>query len=311
MLRNLVKSVQVGLAAAAIALAAGMSATQAQEIPESSDPIVLALHEWTGQHITTYVAGHVLERMGYKVEYVTAAYLPSATAISDGNITASLELWDNNLGDFFPGLISEGKIEDIGETGLDAREGWLYPKHVEELCPGMPAWDAFLGCAELFGTAETFPNGRFLEYPADWGDRATQLIKSQGLAFESVPAGSEGALIAELKSSIQRKSPLVMMFWAPHWVLSTTETGWVDIPQDLVEQGSMQKPRTFKVVWPGTDDKWPAAYRFLTAYKMTNAIQEPLMDLIDNQGQDAVEVTRQWVDENEAYWTPYVDEAVN
>ncbi len=309
MLRNLVKSVQVGLAAAAIALAAGMSPASAGEIPESSDPIVLALHEWTGQHITTYVAGHVLERMGYKVEYVTAAYLPSATAISDGNITASLELWDNNLGDFFPGLISEGKIEDIGETGLDAREGWLYPKHVEELCPGMPAWDAFLGCAELFGTAETFPNGRFLEYPADWGDRATQLIKSQGLAFESVPAGSEGALIAELKSSIQRKSPLVMMFWAPHWVLSTTETGWVDIPQDLVEQGSMQKPRTFKVVWPGSKDKWPRAFKFLQAYQITNDVQEPLMDLIDNQGQDAIEVTRQWVEENEAYWKPYVDAA--
>ena len=284
---------------------------QAAEMGDVDDPIKLALHEWTGHHITTYVAGHILERMGYRVEYVTAAYLPSATAIADGNITASLELWDNNLGDFFPGLISDGKIEDIGETGLDAREGWLYPKHVEEQCPGLPAWDAFLGCAELFGTAETFPNGRFLDYPADWGDRATQLIKSQGLAFESVPAGSEGALIAELKSSIQRKSPLVMMFWAPHWVLSTTETGWVDIPQDLVEQGSMQKPRTFKVVWPGANDKWPAAYRFLTAYEITNAIQEPLMDLIDNQGQDAIEVTRQWVDENEAYWTPYVDEAVN
>ena len=36
---------------------------------------------------------------------------------------------------------------------------------------------------------------------------------------------------------------------------------------------------------------------------------EILMDLIDNQGQDAIEVTRQWVDENEAYWKSYVDAA--
>jgi glycine betaine/proline transport system substrate-binding protein len=248
--------------------------------------------------------------MGYNVEYVTAAYLPSATAISDGSITGSLEIWDNNLGEFFPKLISEGKIEEIGDTGLDAREGWLYPKHVEELCPGMPAWDAFLGCAELFAVAETFPNGRFLEYPADWGDRATQLIESEGLPFDSIPAGSEGALVAELNASIQKKSALVMMFWAPHWVLSSTETGWVDIPEDLVVKGSMQKPRTFKVVWPGAADKWPHAFKFLQAYQITNDVQEPLMDLIDNQGQDALEVTKKWVDENESVWQPMVDQAM-
>jgi glycine betaine/proline transport system substrate-binding protein len=158
--------------------------------------------------------------------------------------------------------------------------------------------------------AETFPKGRFLEYPADWGDRATQLIVAEDLPFEAVPAGSEGALVAELNASIQKKSPLVMMFWAPHWVLSTTETGWVDMPEDLVEKASMQKPRTFKVVWPGTKDKWPHAYKFLQAFEITNDVQEPLMDLIDNQGKDAVEVTKAWVDENEDAWKPFVDQAM-
>ena len=298
------------LAAAALAFAAGTTSAQAQDIPESQDPIKLAIAEWTGQHITTYIAGEILQRMGYNVEYVTAAYLPSATAISDGNITGSLEVWDNNLGEFFPKLIADGQIEDIGDTGLDAREGWLYPKHVEQQCPGLPAWDAFVGCAEMFAVPETFPKGRFLEYPADWGNRATQLIQSEDLPFEAVPAGSEGALVAELNASIQKKTPLVMMFWAPHWVLSTTETGWVDIPSDLVEKGSMQKPRTFKVVWPGTKDKWPRAYKFLHAFQITNAIQEPLMDQIDNQGKDALEVTRKWVDENEDVWKPFVDQAM-
>jgi glycine betaine/proline transport system substrate-binding protein len=298
------------LAAAAIVLAAGTTSAKAQDIPESQDPIVLALAEWTGQHITTYIAGNILERMGYDVEYVTAAYLPSATAIADGSITGSLEVWDNNLGEFFPKLISEGKIDEIGDTGLDGREGWLYPKHVEELCPGLPAWDAFLGCAELFAVAETFPNGRFLEYPADWGDRATQMIMSEGLPFDSIPAGSEGALVAELNASIQKKSALVMMFWAPHWVLSSTETGWVEIPEDLVVKASMQKPRIFKVVWPGSKDKWPHAFKFLQAYQITNDVQEPLMDLIDNQGQDAGEVTKKWVDENESVWQPMVDQAM-
>ena len=34
------------------------------------------------------------------------------------------------------------------------------------------------------------------------------------------------------------------------------------------------------------------------------------MDLIDNQGQDAIEVTKKWVDENESTWQPMVDQAM-
>ena len=307
---NLVRRTSL-LATAAFALAFATPYTGASaDVPESTDPIKLAVLEWTGQHITTYIAGQVLERMGYTVEYVTAGSFPSATATADGDLTATLELWDNNLGDFWPNLIAEGKAEDIGDVGLDAREGWLYPKYVEAACPGLPAWDAFLGCSELFATAETLPNGRFLEYPADWGDRATQLITAEGLPLESVPAGSEGALVAELKSAIEKQQPLVMMFWAPHWVLSTVETGWVEMPQDLVEKYSLVKPRTFKAAWPGLKDKWPAAYKLLKTMSVTNDIQQPLMDLVDNQGQDVRAVTAQWLDDNEAVWKAWVDQAM-
>lgn len=309
MLKYLTKSVLTVVSGVALLLGGWLPSAHAQDIPESRDPIVLAIHEWTGQHITTYIAGHILERMGYNVEYVTAAVLPAATAVADGSITGSLELWDNNLGEFWPSLIEEGKVAHLGSMGIDAREGWLYPKHVEEMCPGMPAWDAFLGCAQLFGTAETFPNGRFVEYPADWSNRATQLITNEDLPFTAVPAGSEGALVAELNASVQKKSALVMMFWAPHWVLQKVETGWVDIPQDLVEKYSLVKPLVFKALWPGAKEKWPAAWRFLEVYQVDNDVQEILMDLIDNQGQDAIEVTKKWVDENEGYWKPFVDKA--
>ena len=288
-----------------------LAATGARaEVPESADPIRLGVLEWTGQHITTFLAGGILERMGYSVEYVTAGTFPSATGTADGDLAATLELWDNNLGEFWPQMIAEGKVEDLGPVGLDAREGWLYPKFVEAACPGLPAWDAFLACSETFATPESMPNGRFLDYPADWGDRATQLIAAQGLAFDSIPAGSEGALVAELKSAIEKQQPVVMMFWAPHWVLSTVEYGWVDIPNDLVEQFGMQKPRTFKTAWAGMKDKWPAAHRLLQKFEISNEIQQPLMDLVDNQGQDVRAVTAKWLDENESVWRPWVEQAM-
>ena len=311
MVLKLFKTFVVTSLAAILLISVNVKPVKANSIPESDDPIKLAIYEWTGQHIASYIAGHILEDMGYNVEYVTAGTFPSAFGLSDGNLTATMEIWDNNLGDFWPKMLEEGKIEDIGAVGLDAREGWLYPLHVKDDCPGLPSWEALQSCAGVFADAETFPKGRFVEYPADWSDRATRLIQGEGLAFETIPAGSEGALVAELKASVQKKKPLVMMFWAPHWSLAEIETEWVEIPQELLDKYSLQIPRVFKAAWPGLKDKWPTAYKFLKVYQLDNQIQQVLMNKIDNEGQDPVKATKAWVDSNKDYWEPMVDKATS
>ena len=295
----------------ALLIMANLETAKANNIPESDEPIKLAIYEWTGQHIASYIAGHILEDMGYNVEYVTAGTFPSAYGLADGNLTATMEIWDNNMGEVWPKMLDEGKIENIGALGLDAREGWLYPVHVKEACPGLPAWDALQKCSDLFANAETFPKGRFVEYPADWGARATELINSEGLEFETIPAGSEGALVAELKAAVTKKQPLLMMFWAPHWSLAEVETEWVDIPEDLLDKYSLQIPTVIKAAWPGLKDQWPTAYKFVKIYQLNNQIQQVLMNQIDNQGQDPLVATKAWVDENKGYWQPMVDQAMS
>ncbi|MBC6439220.1 MAG: ABC transporter substrate-binding protein [Rhodospirillales bacterium] len=297
-------------AVAGVALAFGATGTATADVPESERPIVIPMHNWTGATINAAVTGQILEDMGYNVEYVTIGFLAAAQGIADGDVTYSPEVWDNNLGELYPKLIAEGKVVDLGDVGIDAREGWLYPKHVEKLCPGLPDWDAFIGCAGIFSTAETFPNGRYLDYPAEWRSRGGDLVREEGLPFEVVPAGSEGALIAELNSSVERQSALVMMFWAPHWSLFAHDVEWVNMPQDLVEKYSLQKPRVFKAGWPGMADEWPIATRFIESFRIGNADQEYMMGLIDNDGEDLMAVTREWIDSNPDTWQPYVDKAM-
>ncbi len=90
----------MGLGGLALAASLGFAQpTTAGEVPESSDPIKLAINEWTGQHITTHVAGEILKRMGYNVEYVIAGYYPQMTALEDNTISATLEIWSSNIGE--------------------------------------------------------------------------------------------------------------------------------------------------------------------------------------------------------------------
>jgi glycine betaine/proline transport system substrate-binding protein len=322
--RNIFQKAALGIVA--VPLAFGSISANAADMGAVDEPIKLALNEWSGQHITTKVAGGILERMGYKVEYVTAGYFPQFTALADGTIDASLEIWSNNVGDNWTKARDTGKVVRLGDLGLETNEGWMYPAHMADICPGLPDWEALAACAEAMATADTFPDGRILSYPADWGTRSADMIKGLAIPYQAVPAGSEGALVAELKASVDKKSPLIMMFWAPHWVLAEVDVDWVAMPMydpacsedaswgpnpNEVNDCGVDVATTFKVAWVGMAEKWPAAYAFLEAFQMMDSEQIPMMGAIDVAGEDLGEVTSAWVDANEGIWKPWTDAAMN
>lgn len=309
---------------ASVAAISVAGAATAADLGATDEPIKLAINEWTGQHITTHVAGQILESMGYTVEYVTAGNYPQHTALADGDLHATLEVWTNNVGDIYPKMKEAGKIVDIGPLGLATREGWVYPKHMEDVCPGLPDWEALVACQETLVTGETFPNGRILAYPADWGTRSADIIKSLDIPFQAIPAGSEGALVAEMKSAAARDTPLVMMFWSPHWIFSEVDAGWVELPAydpacdtdpawgpnpNATGDCGVEAPVTMKVAWTGFEEKWPAAWEVLSAYSFDTATQETMMKAVDQDGEKLEDVVAAWVESNSDTWTPWVADA--
>lgn len=297
--------------ALALALVAGPA--RAADLGAKDETIRLAMLEWTGAHISTRIAGQLLQKLGYEVDYVTAGNFPHFSGLADGTISASVEIWLNNVGDIFAKVLEEEKIENIGLLGLETREGWLYPKFMEELCPGLPDWTALEepGCVQTLSTPETAPDGRFLDYPADWGSRAATILADNDMPYVAVPAGSEGALVAELESAGAARTPLLMMFWGPHYALAENEVGWVEMPpcKDDSNEHCIRPPDVVKVVWSGFAEKWPAGYELLQQLQVSAAEQEKMMLAIDKNGQDLDTVVKEWVDANEAVWKPWVDAA--
>ncbi|MEM7670612.1 MAG: ABC transporter substrate-binding protein [Pseudomonadota bacterium] len=298
----------------------------ATELGAVDEPIKLAINEWTGQHVTTHVAGEMLKAAGYQVEYVTAGMMNQFQAIADGDITATLEIWSSNVSDEYANKIDEGTIVEIGDLGLDAKEGLAYPAHVAELCPGLPAWEALQDCAGVFATAETLPMGRLVDYPADWGTPGAERLTGFGLPFKAVPAGSEGALIAELRASTEKKSPLFIVFWQPHWAMSAYDVQFVDVPvgnddcftdaswgpnPDATMDCGFSPTRIFKAAWSGAEEKWPAAYEILSNYQLAVEDAQPMMGAVDVDGGAVEEVVADWMAANEGKWKPVVDAALN
>ncbi|MFC3615189.1 ABC transporter substrate-binding protein [Lutimaribacter marinistellae] len=313
------KTLTLGLAAASLA-----GTAMAADMGAVDEPIKLAVNEWTGQHITTHIAGEMLKQAGYQVEYVTAGYMNMYQAMSDGEIHAAVEIWSSNVSDDYAVKVEDGGIVELGDLELAAKEGIAYPAHVADMCPGLPAWEALKECAQNFATAETIPQGRLVDYPADWGTPGADRMTGLELPFKAVPAGSEGALIAELRASTERQTPLLITFWQPHWAMSAYDVQFVDLPvgeeacfndpawgpnPNAVNDCDFSPTRIFKAAWAGMEEKWPAAHEILSNYTLSVDAQQPMMGEVDVDGKPVEEVVAAWMAENEQVWRPVVDAA--
>lgn len=308
----------IALSAALLATTAGVSLAQ-----ESTEPIKLTLHDWTGQLITTEIMGEVLKKAGYNVEYVQADYIAQFAGLKTGDLHVAMEIWETTGRDAMDEATGTGQVENLGETGMQAIEEWWYPTYMKEKCPGLPNWEALKeeACAEAFSTAETAPKGRYLGGPVTWGGYDDERVVALDLPFEVVHAGTDAALFAELESAYQRKAPIILWVYAPHWAPAKYEGEWVDFPAYTAEcytdpaWGSNPdeaydcgKPRgpIWKVAWSGVKEQWPGAYEAIKAFTVDNDEMGAMITAVDLDGKSVSDVVGEWMTANEGRWSTWI-----
>jgi len=310
----------VGALAGAVACLAVAGTAMAE--PESKDPIKLTLHDWSGQLITTNIMAEVLKKGGYNVELVQADYLAQFTGLKTGDVHVAMEMWETTGREAMDEAIATGTVENFGETGMEAVEEWWYPAYVKEKCPGLPNWEALNDCADVFATAETAPKGRYLGAPVTWGGFDDERVEALGLNYEVVHAGTDAALFAELQSAYDRKAPILLWVYAPHWAQIKFEGEWIEFPTYTPECYSdpawgsnpdmaydCGKPRgpIWKVGWAGVKDKWPGAYNAIKAFNISNDEMAAMIAAVDLDGAALDAVVAEWMSENEERWSAWLE----
>lgn len=305
---------------ACMALALGAAPALAQE---STDPIRLTLHDWTGQLITTQIMGEVLKQAGYNIEYVQADYLAQFAGLETGDLSVAMEIWETTGREAIDASVATGNVEVFGPTGMQAKEEWWYPAYMAERCPGLPDWHALLepACAEAFSTAETAPNGRYLGGPVTWGGFDDERVEALGLPFEVIHAGTDAALFAELESAYQREAAVLLWVYAPHWAPAKYDGAWVEFPTyeaacytdpawgenpDMAYDCGKPFGDIWKVGWAGVKDKWPGAYAAIAAFTIDNAEMGTMITAVDLDGQSIDAVVAAWMTDNEGRWKAWI-----
>lgn len=303
-----------------VAGAAMLVGTSAQAEVESTDPIILTLHDWTGQYITTTIMGRVLQEMGYNIKYQQADYLAQFAGLESGDLHVAMEMWETTGKDAMEKSLATGNTVDLGETGMQAIEEWWYPIYMKEKCPGLPDWTALNDCAEAFSTAETAPSGRYLGGPVTWGGYDDERVEALELDYEVVHAGTDAALFAELESAYQRKAPWLGWVYTPHWAPIKFEGEFVEFPtysDECYTDKSVGinpnmaydcgKPRGWikKVGWKGGDSKWHCAYDAIRAFTIDNQAMGTMVGEVDLDGKSVEDVVENWLNANRDTWTAW------
>lgn len=303
-----------------VAAAALLAATPALA-QESTDPIKLTLHDWSGQLITTTLMGEVLKEAGYNVEYVQADYIAQFAGLKTGDLHVAMEIWETTGREAMDEATASGKVINQGETGMIAIEEWWYPAYMEERCPGLPNWEALKECADAFSTPETAPLGRYLGGPVTWGGFDEERVEALGLDFEVIHAGTDAALFAELESAYQRQDPIMLWIYSPHWAPAKYDGKFVKFPEyspecyadpsvgmnpDAAYDCGKPTGPIWKVSWAGLDDKWPNAGKAIRNFDIDNDAMGAMVADVDLNGKSVDETVAAWMAGNKDVWSTWI-----
>ena len=301
---------------------------------QAADPVRIAENDWTGQLIDINLAKVILEdHMGIDVELIFTTFTAQWPGLAVGDLDVAMELYPSYSFAAHEEWIDEkGMVEVLGDLGVVVHIGWYVPTYViegdaergiEPMAPDLRSYKDLNKYVELFQRPETGDKGFFLDGPVGWETNNEARIANLGLNYETVYAGTEGALVAELESAYAKGEPLLFWGWTPHWMQAAYDLTEIEFPpysdecfgigQD--EPGTFTcgpaEDMTYNVVRVGFKDENPRAYAFLKNVWITTEMQQEMLVLVDSEGHGVEQAVRMWMAQNEDVWKAWIPATAN
>ena len=308
-------------AATTAAPAATTAAPAAEEAAaaDSSDAIKLPIHNWSSQIAGVYAVGAMLESTGNSVEYISADSTLVYTSMCEGDMDLVHEVWEGAFGVAFMEQVDAGCVIDAATHDAKTREEWWYPSYIEDVCPGLPDWEALNACAAMFATPDSGGKGRFLGGPVDWLKGDQERVEGLEMDFIVENAGTAGALWAALEAASANQEPIVLFNWTPNFIEAMydgkfiefptfadecrTDPEWGMNPETTHDCGNPKDGYLKLGVWEGFPAKWPNAYAAVQKMNFSNLDIAQLAMYVDIDGMEPQDAAALWLADNCARWT--------
>ncbi|MET4921223.1 ABC transporter permease/substrate binding protein [Streptomyces sp. PSRA5] len=251
---------------------------------------------WDEGIASTFLWKELLERRGYEVEATQYEAGALYTGQANGQIDIQTDSWLPTTHATYWDKYQD-KLEDMGswygETSLELSVP-SYVKGVDSL-------------ADLKGKAGQF-KGRIIGIEPSAGEMGIlkdKVLKEYGLEGEyKVVDGSTPGMLAELKRAYEKKEPVVVTLWSPHWAYNTYDLKKLKDPKGTWGEGDGVHTLARK----GFSAENPSVAKWLKNFKMTEEQLTGLEAKIQGAGKGKEqEAVRAWLKDNPGLadkWTP-------
>ncbi len=134
---------------------------------------------------------------------------------------------------------------------------------------------------------------------------ANQAVKDYNLSDWKVVEGSSAAMTASLKKAYDKKEPIIVTGWTPHWMFAAYDLKYLEDPKGTF--GADENIHT--VTRKGLKEDLPEAYKVLDNFHWdTDAMGKVMMDITNGTNPD--KAADKWVKDNAdkvAEWTKGVN----
>lgn len=297
---------------------AGTGSVTTMGIDSSKPTINLAVNPWTAAALNVEIAKQLIEgHLGYPVEAVAidenaAMY----TGMADGTVDAALENWPSGITSDEQAFLDDGTVVNIGELGVVGKIGWFVPSYVIDEHPELATWEGFQdpANAELFATAETGDQGRFLGTDPSYSQYDDAIISNLELPFQVVFSGSEPATVAELDTRVAANEPIVMYWWTPTAAVAKYDLVNVTLPEYSAEcyadpaaiDCDYPEDVLIKLASAELEEKAPDVWAFLNNFTITTEDQLSMLPAAEIDGEDVEVVAKEWIDTHQDVWQAWL-----
>ena len=295
--------------------------------------VTLARMNWASAETHAEIDRLFLEAgLGCEVRLVDGDTLPTFESMrASGVPDVAPELWTAGVAEDLDAAVAEGSValgaRTIAEGGL---EGWWIPGDLAAAHPEIRTVGDALARPDLFPAPGDASLGAIHTCPSGWNCAVINenLFRAHGAAsagFTLVRPDSAAALDTALDGAVAAGEGWLGYYWSP--TARTGRHGLVRLegpPHDPVEWErcttvpDCTEPRPIDyapsevrvLMTAGFAERERAAADYLSRRELDNATVNAVLEWIDDEGASPAEAARHFVDEHEAVWTAWVDEAV-
>jgi glycine betaine/proline transport system substrate-binding protein len=244
--------------------------------------IRIGLNNWAENIAVSNMWKVLLEEQGYSVSLTSAGKSVVYSGLAGDDLDIGMEVWwPKTDKPFYERFKDDITLHDAWYRGTGL--GLVVPSYVD--VDSIP---------ELQKHSEEFvQDGRPAVVGIDPGSAlmglAEKAIDAYGLDMDLI-GGSGPAMTAALDRAIQRKEPVVVTLWNPHWAFAEYDLKYLDDPKNIFGKGE-------NIRWMSANEfseRYPEVTRWLERWEMNDQQLGSLMAVIKNSD-DETEGARKWI----------------